>query len=285
MWAHSASRYAKRWHPLADHVRSTAALARRFAEPFGAGDLAAALGLVHDAGKASCAWQEKLAVVADTGASVGVPHKELGTALVLKRAGAAALAVLGHHGGLGSARDLRQFLGGPDDPAALERFFSVVPEARDLRDGPWLLPPAWSEDMLLGDMGIRLVFSALVDADHLDTAAHFQELSGPQVAAPVDMAGLVRRFEHNRADLLAGRDASPIDGVRTQLYDEVVRRAAGEPGVYRLPAPTGSGKTITAAGFALHHAAKHGKSRVIVAVPFTDDHRAERQGVPASVGR
>lgn len=91
MWAHSGSRRSGRWHPLADHVRSTAALARRFAEPFGAGELAAALGLVHDAGKASCAWQAGLAKVADTGRPVGEPHKELGTELLFPRAGAAAL--------------------------------------------------------------------------------------------------------------------------------------------------------------------------------------------------
>jgi CRISPR-associated endonuclease/helicase Cas3 len=83
------------------------------------------------------------------------------------------------------------------------------------------------------------------------------------------MAELVRRFEHNRAALLADRTPSPVDGVRAGLYESVVRRAVRAPGVYRLPAPTGSGKTITAGGFALHHAAAHGKARVIVAVPFT----------------
>ncbi|MGH3937120.1 MAG: CRISPR-associated helicase Cas3' [Pseudonocardiaceae bacterium] len=47
-----------------------------------------------------------------------------------------------------------------------------------------------------------------------------------------------------------------------------MRAASGPGGIYRLPAPTGSGKTLTAAGFALHHAACHHKARVIVAVPF-----------------
>jgi CRISPR-associated endonuclease/helicase Cas3 len=117
-------------------------------------------------------------------------------------------------------------------------------------------------------MGVRMVFSALVDADHLDTAAHFQGLPSPLVEPPVDMAELVRRFEERRRAMLADRPPSPIDDVRSDLYDAAVRGAAGPGGVYRLPAPTGSGKTITSAGFALHHAAQRRKARVIVAVPF-----------------
>ncbi len=62
MWAHSRNIVDRR-HGLVDHLRSTAALARRFAEPFGAGGLAEALGLLHDAGKADCLWQEKLLAV------------------------------------------------------------------------------------------------------------------------------------------------------------------------------------------------------------------------------
>jgi CRISPR-associated endonuclease/helicase Cas3 len=50
-------------HPLDTQMRGTAALAREFAEDFGAGDLAAYLGLVHDVGKADCARQERLVAV------------------------------------------------------------------------------------------------------------------------------------------------------------------------------------------------------------------------------
>lgn len=268
MWAHSGSWKTGLWHPLPDHVRATASLARMFADPFDAGDLAAALGLMHDAGKVRCAWQDKLKVVAGTGARVGLPHKDLGAALLLDRAGPAALAVLGHHGGLTDMDNLKDLLRTPVDESDVERFFAVVPEARALIAGPPLLPEAWIEDLLLGEMGIRMVFSALVDADHLDTAAHFRELTGPLVAAPADMAELVRRFEHHRATMFADR-RSEVDVIRATLYDEVIGHAPRPTGVYRLPGPTGSGKTITSAGFALHHAAHWGKSRVIVAVPFT----------------
>ncbi|MCP2166769.1 CRISPR-associated helicase Cas3' [Goodfellowiella coeruleoviolacea] len=273
MWAHSPSEKNSTWHALVDHLWSTAALARQFADPFDAGDLAATLGLFHDAGKASCEWQEKLKRVAGTGGKVGLDHKKLGTQLVYGRARLAALAVLGHHGGLKNRAELKRCLSEAPNQDALRRFFSVVPEASALAEGPSLVPPSWSTDPLLAELGIRMVFSALVDADHLDTGAHRAGLPGPRVAAPADMADLLRRFEHNRVAMLAARasapTAAPVDKIRADLYDSVIRQAAGKPGVFRLPAPTGSGKTITSAGFALRHAAEHGKARVIVAVPFT----------------
>ncbi|GAA3852222.1 CRISPR-associated helicase/endonuclease Cas3 [Saccharothrix violaceirubra] len=251
-------------------MRSTADLARAFADSFGAGELAWALGLCHDAGKCADEWQRKLAKVASTGQKVGIDHRKLGTLLVLDRAELAAMVVLGHHGGLTAGSRLLELEWTAERTANLERFFDVVPEARALRSGSSLVPEEWRESFSVADLGVRLVFSAMVDADHLDTAAHRRGWSSPRVRPPVDMVGLVRRFEQGRARLIAERgEPSELDVVRGGLYDDVVRLASGVPGVYRLPAPTGSGKTLTAAGFALHHAAKHGKSRVVVAVPFT----------------
>ena len=60
--AHSVN-VCRRRHRLSAHSRATADLARAFAAPFGAGGLAAALGLLHDAGKASTAWQRRLLMV------------------------------------------------------------------------------------------------------------------------------------------------------------------------------------------------------------------------------
>ncbi|MEU4806390.1 CRISPR-associated helicase Cas3' [Actinosynnema sp. NPDC023587] len=268
--AHSPGRVPGAWHSLADHVRSTAELARRFAESFDAGPLAWALGLVHDAGKADCGWQSRLLKVAMTRGKVGGDHKSLGALVLGDRALDAAMAVLGHHGGLTSPGELEKLTWTPDLQTAWARFVAEVPEARGLEAGPSLVPVSWFESEFVADIGIRLVFSALVDADHLDTAAHHHMYAEPRVRPPVDMAGLLRRFEAGRAVMLEKPDEpSELDVVRTRLYDDAVRLAKGEPGVFRLPAPTGSGKTLTAAGAALHHAAVHGKSRVIVAVPFT----------------
>jgi CRISPR-associated endonuclease/helicase Cas3 len=245
-------------------------LARQFAEPFGAADLAAAAGLLHDAGKAGCVWQERLLVAERTNSAVGCDHKKLGTRLLAGPGREAAMTILGHHGGLTDIGTLREVRSEPvtDEEQTRTRFLTQVPEAQDVIDGPVLVPEAWRRDALVLEMGVRLTFSALVDADHLDTGAHFQGLDSPMVAPAADMSALVRQFEERRRAMLATRPSSPINEVRAGLYDDAVRAAAGSGGIYRLPAPTGSGKTITSAGFALHHAARHRKARVIVAVPF-----------------
>lgn len=273
VFAHSANDVGIR-HLFVEHSRSTAALARRFAAPFGAGELAYALGLFHDAGKVDCGWQDRLLTAEATGGRVGGRHWELGAKLLHGAADMAALAVYGHHQGLTNRSDVKNLisLSIEDEDSTRERFFAVVPEARAIVAGRSPVPTAWLQDSFVHEMGVRMVFSALVDADHLDTAAHFRGDSGARLAPPADMAGLVRRFEQRRHSMLASRQErrghAAIDADRSALYDEVVSHADAPTGVFRLPAPTGSGKTITAAGFALHHAARHGKTRVVVAVPF-----------------
>jgi CRISPR-associated endonuclease/helicase Cas3 len=185
--AHSANGAGMR-HPLDAHLRGTAALAREFAERFGAGDLAAYLGLVHDVGKADCAWQERLAAVEAAGGRVGIDHKMAGTWLASRSVGVFAAAVNGHHGGLPAGADLKNELGAADTDvqagwaAAIEEAAAFVPEVTPAAP-PSL--PAWldgkdSGDPLVTDLLIRLVFSALVDADFLDPDPHFRRAARPR---------------------------------------------------------------------------------------------------------
>ncbi|RJO77683.1 CRISPR-associated helicase Cas3' [Nocardia panacis] len=260
-------------HKLGTHCRSTAEWAARFAAVFGAGELAYALGLFHDAGKAGRAWQQRLLVVEGTDNRVGLPHKELGARLILPTAGLAALAVLGHHGGLTSPQRLLAVLSeadSVDDDEIAARFYAEVPEAVGVRLRRGLFPQRWPRvaDKQGWEMRLRMVFSALVDADHLDTAAHRHGSVGPRVAAAVDMGALAARFEQRRADLLAESATGEIAALREQVYQAAVAAAATGPGLFRLAAPTGLGKTFAQGAFALHHAARWGKARVIVAVPF-----------------
>lgn len=275
LFAHSASSVSGDRHGLGDHVRSTARLAGDFAAVFGARELAFVVGLFHDAGKAECSWQGRLlACELAGGGRVGGPHWELGARLLADAVGEVGMAILGHHGGLGTVEKLEEVLGREtvDEARTVERFLAEVPEAREWLKCGEVVPAVWRGDPLVLEMGLRLVFSALVDADFLDTAAHFQGLPPPRVAARVDWVAVVTRFEVARARLLrervARRGVSPVDGDRARLYERVVGKAGSRSGVFRLPAPTGSGKTITAAGFAVRHAAVWGKSRVVVAVPF-----------------
>ncbi|WP_325107749.1 CRISPR-associated endonuclease Cas3'' [Streptomyces microflavus] len=281
LFAHSRSPRSGCRHRLEDHLRGSAALARAFAERFGAGDVAEYLALVHDVGKGCCAWQDRLIFHAEpTGKPVGIPHKEAGTVLAARTVGRQLAAVVqGHHGGLPDQDKIKDVLaelrgtGVDADRAreATEAVARVVPEI--LREGR-IAPPAWlaglgsqQRQALALDVFTRMVFSCVVDADYLDTEAHFAGKE-PRTAARADMGMLLKRFEERRLRLLARRTASPVDELRERVYAQALAAAAGAPGMYVLHVPTGGAKTIAAGGFALRHAVEHGLGRVVFAVPY-----------------
>ncbi|QNE24121.1 CRISPR-associated endonuclease Cas3'' [Streptomyces sp. INR7] len=281
LWAHSRSTVTGLRHTLQDHLRGSASLACVFGDAFGMGPSAEYLALVHDVGKGSCAWQVALLERAERlGGRVGVPHKGAGALLAAQVLGRPfASPVVGHHGGMPSLQELgvalTELVGrGPEAEAAREataRVARVVPEIRRGRIPPpsWLSGPEVSapELGLRVDLLVRMLFSCLVDADFLDTEAHFAGTCA-RLSCPADMASLAARFEERRREMLAGRTNSPLDDVRGAVYEQALAAAAGPPGMYVLHVPTGGAKTLAAGGFGLRHAAAHGKRRVVVAVPF-----------------
>lgn len=274
MWAHSAVQRGGPRHRLRDHAVGTGLLGAEFARPWGGAALVAALGLFHDAGKAWCAWQDRLEVVEDTGLSVGLDHKTVGARLLARAADYAVMAIVGHHGGLDSLEGVRSLLRSPvpDHYAdTVGRFYGELPEARQIAEsGACLVPDAWLTDPLLGEVGLRLAFSALVDADRLDTA-RFRSGAHAALAcrADADFAALVDRFEKGRLELLDGSASrAAMSQVRSEVYEAACAASQWPRGIYRLTAPTGSGKTLAQAVFGLRHAAKQGLRRVVVAVPF-----------------
>ena len=80
---------------VAEHLRGTAALAKRFAAGFGAEADAELAGLLHDIGKCTPEFQARL-----HGGAI-VDHSTAGAKLAFSRQNLpAALAIAGHHGGI-----------------------------------------------------------------------------------------------------------------------------------------------------------------------------------------
>ncbi|MET7933960.1 CRISPR-associated endonuclease Cas3'' [Streptomyces sp. NPDC005322] len=278
--AHSRSAVSGRRHSLEDHLRGSAALARRFGEVFGAGELAGYLALVHDVGKGSCSWQTRLVDVERRGGGrVGVPHKHAGSVLAERYTHLEFGAVVfGHHGGLPDMERLRTELkkasaGGSEASAVEEAIRSVERIVPEIHPDPRPVPPSWLRDLprperRLGlDLLLRMVFSCVVDADYLDTAAHF-EATELRVRGSVGVGQLLERYEVRRVKMLAEREPSGVDALRQSVYEQACAAATGKPGVYVLHVPTGGAKTLASGGFALRHAAVHGLRRVVVAVPY-----------------
>lgn len=268
-WAHSTNLLGKR-HRLEDHLRGTAELAKGFAESFGAGALGYGAGMLHDVGKCDPKWQRYLCLREAGVATSPVNHKTVGAWMFSDPAGAPGLlALLGHHSGMPD--HIKSSIGDrtceQEEWAVRERLAVSQPELEMVLKDQNLIPPSWSEQPDALEMRIRMLHSSLVDADYLDTAAHFN-------AEPVamreasDFGALFDVFLARRQEFLTRRPASPIDAIRQGLFEDALMAAENKPGIYRMPGPTGSGKTISGTAFALRHAAIHEKSRVIVAVPY-----------------
>lgn len=251
------------WHSLADHLEGTADRASRYAAPLGLGAEAYLLGLVHDAGKASPDWQARLRAAAGTRARVGLDHKAAAARLLLGVRCVLPLwmAAHGHHGGLDSPAAVLDALAMADGSSVAEDWFRArYPEALQT---PLTQSVPGTPSTL--EMLTRLLFSALVDADWLDTEAHAR---AEERDVPVSLSALWGRFAESLV-ALGRRPCTPgIRALRDGLRAAAVAQAERPPGIVALDAPTGSGKTMASLAFAFHHCAAHGKRRIVMAAPF-----------------
>jgi len=270
-FAHSKNSRGFR-HDLVTHLTAVAELAAGFADALSARQLAYYVGLWHDVGKFRDAFQQYLfACEASPGAKRrGPDHKAAGAKLACDhKIGLAALAIQGHHGGLASPEQFRAWLAqrakDPDLAEAIDAAARAI--ATLVPDGPLPLPPHVEHDKLATEFFVRMLFSALVDADYLDTERHFQpDNSAARAGAPA-LESLWTRFEADQARI-CGRCLDVLNRARHEIYEACLAAADHPPGLFRLSVPTGGGKTRSAMGFALRHALRHGLKRVVVAVPF-----------------
>lgn len=284
-FAHSANTTGE-WHRLSAHLESVAGLARGFAHMTPWADEAHLAGLLHDLGKYADRFQARL-----HGKDSGLDHWSQGAwlALLKHRAKAAALAIQGHHVGLrrGDAPALKRLNPSTLQPRTPDGLELSDPdpdklERRALVDGLIFSTPATMVLPLSNEISrpvaamldVRLLFSCLVDADFLDTDAHFKgdtegkhyRNAGPELDASLALAALDRYM----ADLARGgrEQVANVKQARDSLWQSAVLAAELAPGVFTLTAPTGSGKTLAMLRFALQHAARHGLRRIVLAVPF-----------------
>jgi CRISPR-associated helicase Cas3/CRISPR-associated endonuclease Cas3-HD len=269
---------------LAEHLRRVAQRSRLFAAAFGAEEQAQAAGLLHDLGKYADQFQRRLR---DRG-EPGRDHWTIG-ALALSTSGSLGLipafAAAGHHTGLALLptgataywRELSKVLGDPRCRAEFTDTNGTLLRRRFLADGfPWpeithglRAAGRFAADML----DVRMIYSALVDADYLATEGHFngdaQTPYRPREEGPVlDLDRALAALDFYVAEVRRSRGDDPMAAVRDALYGRCCEAAEGAQGLFTLSAPTGAGKTLAMLAFALRHARRRGLRRIVLVMPF-----------------
>lgn len=263
------------WQLLLEHLESVGKRAAAFAPPAWR-DVARVAGLWHDCGKYQCAFQRYILQdpeASNEGGASRVPHAIVGAALAFDLFGetdaalSLALVIEAHHGALKTPAELLS--------AIQIKGVHLLRDAR--RDGL----PAELQTLpcpfvgATSSLAIRMVFSALVDADLLDTEAWDREQECDRDRDPLPV--LLERLEAFCCDKIvraehavASDQERALAAMRSRVYDNCLA-AAGTlpPGQFTLTVPTGGGKTLSGMAFALRHAVRHGKQRIIVVAPYT----------------
>ncbi|MDO9010530.1 MAG: CRISPR-associated helicase Cas3' [Gallionella sp.] len=280
-FAHSANRAAQ-WHSLAEHLECVSQRAKGFGSTQSWADEAGLAGLLHDLGKYGDRFQARL-----QGKDQGLDHWSQGAWVALDehRAIAAALAIQGHHVGLQNWDSLRRM--NPQSLTQNHPFGLALSDADHLRlkqraeaEGLFFhapeqtaLSPQKMAQAVSSMLDVRMLFSCLVDADFLDTEAHFEgdaqgkcpRPDGPKLDTSAALAALDTHMATLRGATGAQRE---VRQAREALWNAAELAGQMQPGLFTLTAPTGSGKTLAMLKFALEHAARHNLKRIVLAVPF-----------------
>jgi CRISPR-associated endonuclease/helicase Cas3 len=275
-FAHSFGADKSEWEALHVHLQRVSDLAHEFGARFGAGEIAAFAGLLHDAGKYHPDFLRRL-----DGEAIRHDHSTAGAKIAVEHYGPTgkliAPAIAGHHAGLANwlpsegektpvSTRLANAAGISDVRGRMLADGLVLPS---VPSGPGLRAsgaPGFQRAFLA-----RMIFSCLVDADFLATEAFYAASEGWAVprGSDLDLSALKARFDVWMENKTAGAPSTPVNRLRNELLGQVRGRVSCEPGLFTLTVPTGGGKTLLSLAFALDHAVRHGLDRIVVVIPYT----------------
>ena len=294
---------------IRSHLLRVGNLMAMYAAGLGLSSMAQLIGILHDLGKCTRAFANYLEWCrehpGDYSQKGKVDHSTAGGQFLMRRYGnrgdaalltvhIASLVIFSHHTGLmnylgeNGISDFLNRMEKEDAPQVdLSYYYKTVISERELDalfeeaahefsaldarimayapEGSEAYHFAWG-------MVHKLLLSMLVDADRLDSAEF--EL-GEQQTRLWDTASIWMDFSDKLEQKLAEfsipseLQEKKIAELRQKISEDCLRAAEELPGIYRLRVPTGGGKTLASMRFALRHAQKYHKKRIIVVIPYT----------------
>jgi len=264
---------------LAVHLKHTAILAEKFATKFSNSEWGRLIGLWHDLGKHSDEFQEYIKRNSgyEEGERLGKTDHTSAAAIFAKELyphlwPPISYCIAGHHAGLhnwlpdiGISGDLSDRL---KKIELLEKIRDRIKdefikiENLELPCGKGIPPEQIS-------LWIRMLFSCLVDADYLDTERFMNHDSYKLRGQYASMSEIKKLFDEHMEKMSACSSNTPVNTVRRNILRDCVKAGTLEPGFFSITVPTGGGKTLSSMAWALVHALRYNKSRIIYAIPFT----------------
>lgn len=251
-----------------EHCMEVAVMAKLFASEFGMAEFGYAMGLLHDKGKEKDEFQNYICF--QNGLSTqksftqeGKSHAYVGGLIAKKMyPSLSALIVnpiMGHHRGLYDYPDLEN-----EQQKDIPNNVSV-PQPTSLSLPPWFNP----NNLQAKDFHHieRMLFSCLVDADYLDTERYMQPKEFSLRGNKNSLAELLPILKEYLASF--GEPKTEVNKIRCKVQQKCQDKANEAPGFYSLTVPTGGGKTLSSLVWAMNHAVRYGKKRIIIAIPYT----------------
>lgn len=267
---------------IEEHCLNVARLARELIyedeDSCGLKDLAYNAGLLHDFGKYRPDFQRYILAASGANQSGKVPPKAphaIVGAIEARRlfddpmiAGTLAYCISGHHRGLYDHNEMERRLRHGEHKRWCDACEKLTSEEN--------LETADCDDVDEPNdlqMAIRMLFSALVDADRLDTERFMtQDLSAERLRIKSNYASLSTLRERLRAktESFSSAPDTPVNRARAYFLESCrTHGAESDPGIYTLSLPTGAGKTISSMAWALEMAIRNHHDRIIYVIPYT----------------
>ena len=264
---------------LYNHLEGTAEIASEFAAEFNNSEWGKLLGLWHDLGKYSDEFQEYIKKNSgyEEGERLGKTDHTSAAAILAKETYPSlwppiAYCIAGHHAGLHNFTHDSRVSGDLSDRLKkqdyLDKIRSKIPN--ELLEKINLNPPIGKPiDPKQMHLWIRMLFSCLVDADYLDTECFMNPESFERRGKYDSLFELKSRFDIYMEEMSKNAPISQVNTIRSKLLKDCIDSGELSPGFFSITVPTGGGKTLSSMAWALVHALKYNKTRIIFAIPYT----------------